>query len=111
MHEHRQMADVPPRNNVGWWLRPRDIGKLTGLMTRTAPFTALPRSSIVECVVDADAADDLLVTAKGPNGEAPFVVDATGSGVERTDLCTMDLPRPQATVRFGDVPTCYLNVG
>jgi alkylation response protein AidB-like acyl-CoA dehydrogenase len=61
-------------------------------------------SGTVERVVDAGAADDLLVAATRPDGMALFIVDATGSGVERTALSTMDLTRPQATVRFADAP-------
>ncbi len=59
-------------------------------------------SGTVERVVDAGAADDLLVAAHGPDGVALFVVDAAGAGVERTVLSTMDPTRPQATVRFTD---------
>ncbi|MGW4126161.1 acyl-CoA dehydrogenase family protein [Nocardia sp. NPDC004711] len=65
-------------------------------------------SGTVERVVDAGAADDLLVAATGPDGVALFVVDATGSGVERTPLSTMDLTRPQATVRFDGAPARLL---
>jgi alkylation response protein AidB-like acyl-CoA dehydrogenase len=56
----------------------------------------------VERVVDAGAADDLLVAATGPDGVSLYVVDAAGPGVERTPLSTMDLTRPQATLRFTD---------
>lgn len=62
----------------------------------------------VERVVDAGAADDVLVAATGPNGVALFVVDTAGPGVERTRLSTMDLTRPQATVRFADAPARLL---
>lgn len=53
-------------------------------------------SGTVERVVDAGAADDLLVAATGPGGVALFVVDATGPGVERTALSALDMTRPQA---------------
>lgn len=56
----------------------------------------------VSQVVDAGAADDLLVTALGPDGIALFVVDAGADGVSRTDLGTLDPTRPQAAVRFTD---------
>ncbi|MFF0496489.1 acyl-CoA dehydrogenase family protein [Nocardia aobensis] len=57
-------------------------------------------SGTVERVVDAGAADDLLVAANVPDGVALFVVDATGFGVERIALSTMDSTRPQATVHL-----------
>ncbi|MEV6060967.1 acyl-CoA dehydrogenase family protein [Nocardia asteroides] len=57
----------------------------------------------VERVVDAATADDLLVAATGPDGVSLFVVDTIESGVERTALTTLDLTRPQATVRLTDV--------
>ncbi|MBP3086589.1 acyl-CoA dehydrogenase family protein [Mycolicibacterium fortuitum] len=62
----------------------------------------------VEQVVDADTADTLLVAATGADGVSLFVVDATSAGVERTILSTMDLTRPQATVRFVDTPALLL---
>lgn len=61
-------------------------------------------SGTVERVVDAAVADDLLVAATGPDGTALFVVEATASGVERTALSTLDMTRPQATIRLADVP-------
>ena len=57
-----------------------------------------------ERVVDAGAADDLLVAARGPDGVGLYAVDAAGSGVTRTPLVTLDLTRPQATVQFSDAP-------
>lgn len=53
-------------------------------------------------VVDADAADSLLVAARGPDGVCLYAVEASAGGVERTPLVTMDLTRPQATIRFQD---------
>lgn len=55
-------------------------------------------------VVDADSADELLVAATGPEGVALYAVDATGPGVQRTPLVTLDLTRPQATVELSDAP-------
>ncbi len=55
-------------------------------------------------VVDAGAADVLLVAATGPDGIGLYAVDGAGSGVERTPLATLDLTRPQANVRFSDAP-------
>ncbi|MGV9482657.1 condensation domain-containing protein, partial [Gordonia aichiensis] len=59
-------------------------------------------------MVDTGAADDLLVVAAGQDGPALFVVDAIDPRVVRTDLTTMDLTRPQATVRFADAPARLL---
>ncbi len=56
----------------------------------------------VERVVDAGAADVLLVAASGPDGVALYAVD--GADTERTDLATLDLTRPQANVRFDSAP-------
>ncbi|GAA4550085.1 acyl-CoA dehydrogenase family protein [Pseudonocardia xishanensis] len=62
----------------------------------------------VERVVDAGAADDLVVAATGPDGVGLHVVDAAGPGVERTALTTLDLTRRQATVRLSDAPARLL---
>ncbi|OHV06210.1 acyl-CoA dehydrogenase family protein [Mycobacterium talmoniae] len=74
----------------------------------TGSADAWTLSGTVERVVDADAADDLLVAAAGPDGVALFVVDAAETGVQQTVLSTMDLTRPQATVRFVDAPARLL---
>jgi alkylation response protein AidB-like acyl-CoA dehydrogenase len=58
----------------------------------------------VERVVDGGVADDLLVAAVGQDGVALCTVEAAGPGVDRTPLATMDLTRPQATIRFTDAP-------
>lgn len=52
----------------------------------------------VERVVDAGAADVILVAATGPDGPGLFAVDADSVGVQRISLGTLDLTRPQATV-------------
>ncbi|MGK2870108.1 MAG: acyl-CoA dehydrogenase family protein [Mycobacterium sp.] len=57
----------------------------------------------IDRVVDGDA-DELLVAATGPEGVALYAVDATGPGVRRTPLGTLDLTRPQATVELTDAP-------
>jgi len=62
----------------------------------------------VERIVDADAADELLVAATGSGGVSLYAVDATGPGVQRTPLFTMDLTRPQATVVLTDAPARLL---
>ena len=71
-------------------------------VTVTADTDAL--TGTVERVVDAGAADDLLVAADGPDGLGLYAVAAAGPGVERTPLVTLDLTRPQATIRFSDAP-------
>ncbi|CAA0104043.1 Acyl-CoA dehydrogenase [Mycolicibacterium vanbaalenii] len=54
----------------------------------------------VSQVVDAGAADMLLVAAKGPDGVGLYAVDADQSAVQRISLATLDLTRPQATVEL-----------
>jgi len=61
-------------------------------------------SGTVDQVVDAAAADELLVAATGPDGVSLFVVDATAAGVRRTPLSTIDLTRPVARVSLSDAP-------
>jgi alkylation response protein AidB-like acyl-CoA dehydrogenase len=56
----------------------------------------------VERVVDAGAADDLLVAASGPDGIRLFAVE--GAAAERTPLLTLDQTRRQATVRLSGTP-------
>ena len=55
-------------------------------------------------VVDAAAADVLLVAATGPDGVGLYAVDAAGEGVAREALATIDLTRPMATVEISDAP-------
>ena len=62
----------------------------------------------VQRVVDAGAADEILVAAKGSAGISLCAVNATASGVTRTPLVTMDLTRPQAVVEFADTPARLL---
>jgi alkylation response protein AidB-like acyl-CoA dehydrogenase len=59
-----------------------------------------------ERVVDAGAADYVLVAAESSDGLGLYAVDARG--VERTALVTLDLTRPQATLRFSDAPAQLL---
>ena len=58
----------------------------------------------VERVVDAGAADDLLVAATNADGVALYAVDAAGPGVARTTLLVIDPTRPQADVSLADAP-------
>jgi alkylation response protein AidB-like acyl-CoA dehydrogenase len=69
-------------------------------VTATGPAV----TGTAERVVDAGAADDLLLAANGPDGVALYVVAASGPGVERTSLVTVDLTRPQATIRLAGAP-------
>lgn len=61
-------------------------------------------SGTVERVVDAGAADVLLVAATTPDGVGLFVVEADSLAVQRIPLTTLDLTRPQATVGLLDAP-------
>jgi alkylation response protein AidB-like acyl-CoA dehydrogenase len=71
-------------------------------VTVTAAGSAL--TGTAEWVVDAAAADDLLVAANGADGVALYAVDAAGPGVDRTSLVTVDLTRPQAIIRLSEAP-------
>ena len=62
----------------------------------------------VERVVDADAADELLVAATGSDGVGFYAVDATGPEVQCTALFTMDLTRPQANIVLTQAPARLL---
>ncbi len=55
-------------------------------------------------VVDADAADELLVAATGSDGIGLYAVHTDAPGVQRMPLVTMDLTRPQATVTLTGAP-------
>ncbi len=86
--------------------------------TRTAAFAVVDRAGAfdpasvavttegdaltgtVERVVDAGAADELLVAARGPDGVALYAVDTSAAGVQRTPLATLDLTRPQARIQM-----------
>jgi alkylation response protein AidB-like acyl-CoA dehydrogenase len=72
------------------------------VVTITADDHAL--TGTVEQVVDAGAADDLLVAAGGPDGISLYAVEAAGPGVVRSPLVTLDLTRPQATIRLSGAP-------
>ena len=57
-------------------------------------------------VVDAGAADVVLVAAKGSDGVSLYAVDTVDA--HRTVLVTMDLTRPQADIVFTDSPARLL---
>jgi alkylation response protein AidB-like acyl-CoA dehydrogenase len=61
-------------------------------------------TGVVERVVDGGAADELLVAASGPDGVSLYAVDGSAPGVQRDPLVTLDLTRPQATVRLTGAP-------
>lgn len=67
-------------------------------ITATAAGDGVNLTGSAERVVDAGAADVLLVAANGPDGVALYTVE--GTATERTDLVTLDLTRPQASVQF-----------
>lgn len=59
--------------------------------------------SVVQ-VVDAGAADSILVGAQGPEGIGLYAVETESVGVQRISLNTLDLTRPQATIGLLDAP-------
>jgi len=65
-------------------------------------------TGVVQRVVDADSADELIVAATGSGGMSLYAVAADGPGVQRTPLVTMDLTRPQATIAFEGAPARLL---
>ena len=87
------------------------VGDVAGGFDATAvTVDAVPRdqgwalTGTVERVVDAGAADNLLVAANGPDGVGLYAVDSASSGVQCVSLTTLDLTRPQATVRLSGAP-------
>ncbi|GLP78138.1 acyl-CoA dehydrogenase [Mycobacterium antarcticum] len=73
-------------------------------VTASGSGEAWTLSGTVDRIVDAGAADELLVAAVGPDGVGLYAVDAAGAGVQRTPLHTVDQTRPQAGVRLSDAP-------
>lgn len=55
-------------------------------------------------VPDVLVADLLLVTAQSPSGPALFLIEASGAGVSRSPLVTLDETRKQGTVEFTAAP-------
>ncbi len=74
------------------------VAERSGAVSVTADGDAL--TGTVARVVDAGAADDLVVAARTPDGLALYAVDASAAGVQRSPLVTLDLTRPQATVNL-----------
>ena len=78
---------------------------------QTAAFDPRPLSAVdgrisgsAVRVVDATAADVLLVAADAPEGRGLYAVDLNGPGAQRDPLATMDLTRPQADVVLDAAP-------
>lgn len=91
------LAELVEGNRTAAFAVPDDAGAL-GDVSVTADGAAL--TGTVERVVDAGAADVLLVAARGSDGLGLYAVDASASGVTRTPLATLDLTRPQATIEL-----------
>ncbi|MCH9733199.1 MAG: acyl-CoA/acyl-ACP dehydrogenase, partial [Actinomycetia bacterium] len=79
-----------------------DPGAITVAATPKDQGWAL--TGTVARVVDAGAADSLLVAATGPDGAGIYFVDSDSPAVERVSLTTLDLTRPQANVELSDAP-------
>jgi alkylation response protein AidB-like acyl-CoA dehydrogenase len=73
-------------------------------VTASGSADAPTLTGTVDRVVDASYVDELLVAATGPDGLGLYAVDASGTGVDRTPLLTVDQTRPQATVTLSDAP-------
>ena len=83
-----------------------DAGAVTVQATPQDQGWAL--TGTVPRVVDAGAADSLLIAATGPEGIGLYVVDSNSPGVQCISLTTMDLTRPQANVELTDAPARLL---
>lgn len=68
----------------------------------TVTATGSTLSGTLQRVVDAGAADILLVAARGSDGIGLYAVEA--SQAQRTALVTLDLTRPQARVQLVEAP-------
>ena len=79
-----------------------DAAALT--VTATPADGGYALTGVADRVVDAGAADILLVAAVAADGVVLLAVDTSAPGVRRTPLVTLDLTRPQATVEFTDAP-------
>jgi alkylation response protein AidB-like acyl-CoA dehydrogenase len=79
-----------------------DHAGVLGEVSVTADGDAL--TGTVERIVDAGAADDLLVAARAADGLSLYAVDASAAEVKRSPLATLDLTRPQATVQLSAAP-------
>ncbi len=91
------LAELVEGRRTAAFVVPDRAGAL-GDVTVTADGDAL--TGTVEGVVDAGAADELLIAARLSDGVALYAVAASTAGVQRTALATLDLTRPQATVEL-----------
>lgn len=73
-------------------------------VTASGSGDAVTLTGTLDQVVDAGAADDLLVAATNADGLSLYAVDAAGPGVQRTPLLVIDPTRPQADVSLSDAP-------
>ena len=62
-------------------------------------------------VVDAAAADIVLVTASTPHGAGLFAVEAHAAGLQTRMLDSLDLVRPLGTVEFAATPATLMATG
>jgi alkylation response protein AidB-like acyl-CoA dehydrogenase len=95
------LADLVEGRRTAAFAVPDDAGVLGDVLV-TADGEAL--TGTVERVVDAGAADELLVAARHGEGLALYAVDASAAEVARRSLATLDLTRPQATVELSGAP-------
>ncbi len=95
------LADLVEGRRTAAFAVPDQTGVLAEV-TVTADGGSL--TGTVERIVDAGAADVLLVAARGSDGIGLYAVDASASGVHRRPLATLDLTRPQATVELSGAP-------
>jgi alkylation response protein AidB-like acyl-CoA dehydrogenase len=95
------LAELVEGRRTAAFVVPDHAGAL-GEISVTADGDSL--TGTVERIVDAGAADDLLVAARTADGLALYAVDASAAGVHRTPLATLDLTRPQATVQLSSAP-------
>jgi alkylation response protein AidB-like acyl-CoA dehydrogenase len=95
------LAELVEGRRTAAFAAPDHAGAL-GEISVTADGDSL--TGTVERVVDAGAADDLLVAARNADGLALYAVDASAAGVHRAPLATLDLTRPQATVQLSTAP-------
>lgn len=73
-------------------------------VTASGSGDAWTLTGTVERVVDAGAADDLLVAATGPDGVGLYAVDTAQTGVDRSPLLVIDPTRPHATLTLAEAP-------
>jgi alkylation response protein AidB-like acyl-CoA dehydrogenase len=88
----------------GWFLPPRS----TAATEKNGEWHITGAKGFV---VDAAAADYILVTAATSTGTGLFAVNADAAGLQRRTLESLDLVRPLGVVEFEDTPATLLAVG